>query len=265
MLPHELTPECGIVDWFVEDAVGNADDSLLRSMVADSPLASDCSGSIVVAPCNGGTGGDYLAKLSRVYLDLPPKRSPRTFAERLSALVNNLETLHRPDVVLLDSRAGLHDIAAVATTRLGAMTFLFALGTRQTWDGYRILLNGWARRPDIAKDVRERIRVVASQIPETARAAYLDQFRQDSYDMFADILYEEAGPTQVDAFNYDIDAKDAPHDPLRINWSRPMQYWNPTAKEVTLDEVHASLGDFLLRATELVLPANTTQEEQELV
>ncbi len=171
-------------------------------------------------------------------------------------MLEQLIEYNSPDVVLLDSCAGLHDIAAIATTRLGAMTFLFAVGTRQTWDGYQMLLRSWAKHPDVAKDVRERVRVVASQIPETERAAYLERFRQSAYDVFADTFYEESGPANPDAFNFDVDATDAPHDPLRINWSRSLQEWDPTSNAVSYDELRAAMGDFLDRATELVLPAN---------
>jgi len=264
LLPPELKPDFGIVDWFVEDAVGNADKEFLNSMIARSPLGDDTPGRVFVAPCAGTAGSDYLAKLSRVYLDWPIGTPPRAFADRLAELLDGIIEQCSPDVVLLDSRAGLHDLAAVATTRLGAMTFLFGMGSRQTWDGYRIVLQSWARQPPIAKDVRERLRVVASQIPETGRVPYLEQFRQDAYDVFSETLYEEAGPDQIDAFNYDIDAVDAPHDPLKILWSRPMQDWDPTAGAISYDELHAVLGDFLIRATELVLPVTRTAGDQDL-
>lgn len=256
LLPSELQPDFGIVDWLVEDAVGNADIDLLRQMVVRSPLDDDTQGQIFVAPCGGAIGNDYLSKLSRVYVDVPSPSGSRQFGERLAEMLEQLIEYRSPDVVLLDSRAGLHDIAATTTTRLGAMTFLFAVGTRQTWDGYQMLLRSWAKHPDIAKDVRERVRVVASQVPETERAAYLERFRQSAYDVFADTLYEEAGPDNLDAFNFDIEAIDAPHNPLEIKWSRALQDWEPTSKTVTYDELRAAMGDFLDRATELVVPAN---------
>jgi hypothetical protein len=265
LLPTELQPPYGIVDWFVEDAVGNADTELLRLMVAPSPLSDDTSGQILVAPCGSPLDGDYLSKLSRAYVDVPSERGPRSFGERLAEMLDQLTEHYHPDVVLLDSRAGLHDVAAIATTRLGAMTFLFAAGTRQTWDGYRILLRSWAKHPPVAREIRERLRVVAAQIPETERVAHLERFRQCAYDIFADTLYEEAGPEQPEAFNFDVYATDAPHDPLRINWARVLQDWEPTSKTVSYEELRAFMGDFLDRATELVLQVNPLLEEQEIV
>lgn len=263
LLPAEASPDFGVVDWFVEDAVGNADEELLLQMVAQSPVAPDATGRILVAPCSGAAAHDYLPKLARAYVDLPGPE-PRPFADRLAELIDRLEESYQPDVVLLDSRAGLHDLAAIATTRLGAMTFLFAAGSRQTWDGYRILLRSWAAVPDVAREVRERVRVVAAQIPETEREPYLERLRQSSYDVFADTLYEEAGADDVDAFNFDVTASDAPHDPLKIYWSRALQDWDPATETVTVDQLKASFSDFLERATQLVLGVGEPEGEGDL-
>jgi hypothetical protein len=252
LLPPDRVPEFGLVDWFVEDAVGNADEDLLRFMVGRSPLEDDTAGQIYVAPSGGILGSDYIAKLSRVYMDVPDEAGTRTFAERVADMVDQLEQSIKPDVVLLDSRAGLHDMAAIATTRLNAMTFLFAAGTRQTWDGYNILLRRWSKHPNIAREVRQRIRIVAAQIPERDRGPYLERFTQDSYDAFSEAFYEETA-SDPDDFNFDIDAIEAPHYPLRVNWLGVLQGWDPNRTEVSFDEVRAALGDFLDRATELTL------------
>lgn len=252
LLPPGAGADFGVVDWFVEDAVGNADAELLQLMVAPSPLADGTRGQVLVAPCAGTSGRDYLSKLSRAYIDVPGR--PRgTFGERLAVLLDELERQHLPDVVLLDSRAGLHDLAAVATTRLGAMTFLFGTNARQTWNGYRSLFASWARHPPIAQEVRDRLRVVAAQIPETGRVAYLETLRERAYEAFADTLYEEVG-ADLGAFNFDIEASDAPHDPIKVYWSRAFQEWDPATDSVPPEQVEASFSDFLNRATELILP-----------
>ena len=254
LLPPGASPDLGIVDWLVEDAVGNADEDIVRRMVANSPLASGTTGQVLIAPCMGSTHDSYLAKLARAYLDVPrPDGGVRTFAERLATMIDALESAVGPTVVLLDSRAGLHDLAAIATTRLSAMTFLFASGSRQTWEGYRILLRSWVSRPAIAREIRERLRIVAAQVPETGREQYLDRFVSDAYDLFADTLYEEVSPQKPNAFNFDVQATDAPHFPLPIYWSRPFQEWDPLDTQVTGDQISAAFGQFLERATDLVL------------
>ncbi len=119
----------GIVDHLVEDAVGNSDglDLVCRSMQIE-PFAN---GEVWVAPAAGRPrdGYDYLAKLNRIYTDLPPSQEdgPRSFADRIHSAISACESAvaersRAPDVVLLDSRAGIHDVAAVALS-------LFHLGS----------------------------------------------------------------------------------------------------------------------------------------
>ena len=254
LLPPDST-SFGAVDWLVEDAVGQADDELLRLMVGSSPLARG-SGEVLVVPCGGSTDARYLAKLSRAYLEVPSATGPRPLASRIARLVDELERTVNPTVVLLDSRAGLHDLAGIATTRLGAFTFLFAMDTPQTWAGYRTLLSGWGSRPAIAREVRERLRVVAAQVPETNRIPYLEHLRLAAYDAF-EPLYDRPPPDgegeAADAFNPDIQAADAPHAPLPIYWSGEFQSWDPLTGAVTDDQLRAAFGPFLDTATDLLL------------
>ncbi|MCG8554178.1 MAG: ParA family protein [Proteobacteria bacterium] len=254
LLSSGAEPDYGLVDWLVEDAVGNADDELGRMMIAQSSLADGTPGQILVAPC-GGTQGthEYTDKLARAYVDIPTRHGLRTFAGRVAALVDHLERITAPDVVLIDSRSGIHDLAAIATVRLGTVSFLFAVDTRQTWDAYRILLSSWSRRPQAAHRIRAQLQMVAAQVPETHRVEYLARTQQRSYDLFADTLYEEAAPDDTNAFNFDVLAAEAPHYPLPVYWSRAMQAWEPTEGAVSYAELQGLYGEFLRRATDLVV------------
>ena len=260
LLPAAST-EYGVVDWLVEDAVGQADDELLRLMVSRSTLSGG-RGAIIVAPCGGSTGVSYLDKLARAYVQVPSAERTKTFAERIAHLVDELEGAVEPSVVLLDSRAGLHDIAGITTTRLGALTLLFAVDTPQTWAGYRTLLSAWGSRPAIAREVRERLQIVAAQVPETGRNDYLQSLRLHAYDAF-EPLYDQPPARAEDeptgTFNPDIDDPTAPHSPLAIYWSRELQSWDPLRADVTDDQLRASFGPFLDRATELLLAERASE------
>lgn len=250
-------PRYGIVDWFVESAVGQGE-RVLADMVATSPLGRGLDGSIHVAPASGA-GGDYLRKLNRVYLDVPGPSGSVRFADRLATLVDVLEAEVDPDVVLLDSRAGLHDIAAVALTRLGALNLLFAVDTGQTWEGYGHLFEHWHHLSSIDReafnDLRGRLQMVAGQIPELEQSEYFERIRANAYGLFLTLYDEEDDPEDVSAFNYAIDAEDAPHHPLRIHWNRAFQEYDPQRKPgaVTPEQLHAAFGEFFSRATGLLL------------
>lgn len=234
--PPEVTPTFGVVDWLVEDAVGQADPALLQDMITLSPITT--RGEVFVVPAVGQRRERFLDKLSRAYLDLGSKAGPRTFADRLSGLIEALEDEKKPDVVLLDSRAGLHDIAAAATTRLSALNLLFAVNSRVTWDAYRMLLLDWQRHPTLPM-LRRNLKMVHALAPATDPD--LPGFLESSYNLFQDTIYEEAPPpadepeqtsdlhreADEDPFSPQLNDTSAPHYPLVINWNRTFQDFEP--------------------------------------
>ncbi len=254
LLPQGILPRFGIVDWFVEDLVGQADE-ILEDMAVRSPVATDLPGDVWLVPSHGGAGGEYIAKLGRCYLDLPPstgRTDDGSWPLRLLRLLEALEARYRPDVVLLDSRSGLHDVASAVVTDVDAQVLLFAVGSDQTWRGYRLLFEHWQRH-DAARTIRERLKVVASMVPETGRAEYLSAFREASWDLFREHLYDEVGEGDLDSFSYDLADAAGPHAPLLTHWSRGFA---SLSNLVSLDPqlVEATYGSFLDSLQELLPP-----------
>ena len=245
LLPVGLLPTFGVVDWFVEDDVGQADAALLRELVAPSPLAASTTGEIRVVPAGGTTGTEsYVSKLSRIYMAPPGKGD---LAVRLARLLDELEAAEQPDWVLLDSRAGIHDLAAIAVTRLDATALLFAIDTPQTWLAYRYLFATWDKDPHLVRRFRDRLRIVAGQVPETDRERYLEGLRDSASVLFEDYLYDAADAKDDDAFNFDVGDRDAPHSPVPIYWRRELQGWDPTRDPptVTHDQLRGAFSELL--------------------
>lgn len=140
LLKPERMADFGIVDWLVEDAVGQGDE-ILNLMVSDSQLGHSTPGSIRVAAAMGRAEDDYLSKLARAYADVPSPDGPLAIGARMLHLVEKLEEKERPEVVLIDSRAGLHDLAAVSIAILADTALLFATDGAQTWKGYEQLFS----------------------------------------------------------------------------------------------------------------------------
>jgi hypothetical protein len=250
LLPTENLPDFGIVDWFVEDGVRQAD-QVETEMRAKSPLASSLPGEILVVPAFGSKTGDYMSKLARCYS--PGVDPEEGWGRRTEKMVARIEEIESPDIVILDSRAGIHDIAAAAVTRMDAQTFLFAVDSRQTWKAYEFLFQSWKNHPQVRR-LRERLQIVASMIPEKFREQYIKRFRENAWDLFRDHLYDEATADATDAFNFDLDDPDGPHNPLPIFWHRALQEFDPASQisgieEKTSDE---ALGMFMDAADRLV-------------
>jgi CobQ/CobB/MinD/ParA family nucleotide binding protein len=255
----------GVVDYLVESAVGNERGLDLVSRSKTINVAEN--GEVWVASASGRprVGYDYISKLNRVYSDLPPdsEGNLRTFASRLNSAIEACEfqvaeQSRKPDVVLLDSRAGIHDIAAVAITQLSTIALLFAADSPQTWSGYRALFSQWqaSLNPDQRDYLRRRLRMVASMVPPATSEEYLMKFRDRAQECFADTLYDdETESIDLDAFNFGTDDEAAPHYALPITFSIDLvgidasnnRNWhrNPL--------VTAAYAEFLSSATKLVL------------
>jgi hypothetical protein len=150
-----------------------------------------------------------------------------------------LEKRIDPDIVLIDSRAGIDDIASACVMGLGAsLILLFALEGRQTWSGYGALFEHW-RQFGVARSIRRRLQVVAGMVPELDRIAYLKNLREHAYSIFIESLYDEIAPPPADSvgpalhatgrwrigdvvegWSFDEADVGAPHYPWAVSWSR---------------------------------------------
>jgi hypothetical protein len=256
-----LHPSYGVIDELVEAAVDN---SAGLDLVAQIPLSvASGTGEFWLAPASGlpRHGYAYVPKLNRIYADLPGGSVGRiSFANRLERAVQRCEERvteesRRPDIVLLDSRAGIHDIAAIAITQLSDLTLLFATDSPQTWNGYRELFSQWALDGATARRVRRRLKMVASMVPPGGQDEYLRAFRDHAQSCFADTLYDEiVNSEDEDSYNPSPHDEDAPHFPLPILFTSDLLGLDPSSNRewMTNPLVSASFGQFLDQATDLL-------------
>ncbi|MES9519233.1 KGGVGR-motif variant AAA ATPase [Streptomyces capoamus] len=262
----ELPPH-GIIDQLVESAVGNADGLELVVRTGYEPRGG--RGELWVAPARGrGTLGvpyAYVDKLNRVYADVPGA----DFADRLERAVRACEDAvardgdsgRRPDVVLLDSRAGIHDIAAVTISRLCDLALLFGTDNAQTWEGYGDLFEAWLLSGQ-APAIREKLRMVASMVPDSPlrpRDAYLESFREHAWESFS-LLYDDDVPDpetnelDPDTFSPFLEDEAAPHHPIPILFEPGLVGLDAVSVPGWQDRafVQAAYRDFLPTATLLI-------------
>ncbi|MYW64885.1 AAA family ATPase [Streptomyces sp. SID8379] len=267
----------GVVDHLVESALGNAEG---LEIVARSGYSPSRQGELWIAPARGaGTEGvpnGYVDKLNRVYADAEGAR----FADRLAATVRACEEAversdsgRRPDVVLLDSRAGIHDVAAVTISHLCDYALLFGADNAQTWAGYGDLFEAWAASGQAAA-IRQKLRMVASMVPDSAHYSqdvHLKSFRAEAFKTFS-VLYESLAPGEIsgaanEAWVLEDDA--APHSPIPILFEPGLVGMNvpdsPDWQERAF--VQAAYRDFLGTAIPLIMadPATGAPAESEEV
>ena len=246
MLAVEERPKFGVTDWFVEDLVGQGD-HVLRDMTGAPPWARDLEGEVRVAPAHGRDAGEYLAKLGRVYMD-----TGEAWTSRLARLLSRLEVELQSTFVVLESRSGLHDIAAATVTDLDADVLLFAVDAASHWTDYAVLFRHWQSH-GVATSIRDRLSIVSAVTPELDTEWYLQRFREESWNLFRDGLYGPVVTDDVgDPYSFDLDEEDAPHTPLPIHWTRGLAA-GASLVDLQATTVFQAYGGFLRRFDSLVM------------
>lgn len=258
LLPAEQQPQYGITDWLIEDLVDNAA-SVLDDMVSLSPLSRD--GEIRVVPAHGRDPGEYINKLGRIWMPkVQPDGRREDWSQRLSRLIDALEQQWRPDVILIDSRAGIDEVASSCLTDLGAKAvLLFAIDGEQTWAGYRILFQHWLQY-GVAKEIRERLQVVGAMLPDDERRRdYFQVLRERSHCLFLETLYDAVDAGEVGDWTFAVDDPGAPHSPTPVNWSRSffaLQSLHARIGQLDQQQVATVLGELIQYIGSLIDPAN---------
>ena len=245
MLDRSMRPEFGVVDWFVEDLVGQGG-GVIEDMIARPSWHHDLPGDVRIVSAHGAQSGEYLAKLGRVYMDTDVR-----WTKRLEQLLSMLREVVKPTIVLLESRSGLHDIAAATVTDLDAHVLLFAIDSETTWEGYGILFEHW-RKQELARRIRQRLSIISSLTPDIDTEAYIERFRERSWVLFQDHLYDKQdSPEESDDFTYDLLDDHAPHDPFVVRWTRGLAA-GASLRAIEGTTVDQAYSGFLQRFDELM-------------
>ncbi|RRN55651.1 hypothetical protein EIM48_11045 [Pseudoxanthomonas sp. SGNA-20] len=206
LLKETERPKFGVVDYLLEDAVGNIDlDAIVGDVVGVSTLVEG-AGLIHVCPAAGLVSvtrpENYLAKLFRAYR---ADGGVRPLSSRISMLIDSLVDRRRYDAVLIDARAGLNESTAAAVLGLNADVLLFGHKTLQTFSGYRYALAHLSRFVT-EEDGEWRLRLKMVHAKAAANSSAQDEFRDQAFELFSEWLYDQTGD-----FSFSLDDDAAPH------------------------------------------------------
>lgn len=132
-LDEELI-ESGVLDYLLEYAVdGEADISGYVMDVADPALLRETDGKLYVLPA-GKVDGNYLQKLARI--DYQDHREG-ALRDSMCSMLEAIAGKYQVDYILIDARAGFHDMGGIAVSQLPHGAVLFGNHSRQSWDGIK--------------------------------------------------------------------------------------------------------------------------------
>lgn len=191
LLKNEELPNYGVLDYLVENGISGIDSTFLTELGGDSYLGAE-GARVTVVPAIGRKTIDHpydaLGKIARAYVeDVDNDGELLPLRAQLVEMIERLEGKGAYDIVLIDSRAGLHETTGATMLALGGDILLFGVDQPQTFLGYRLLLGHLARFPTIADDDwRDRLRFVHAKAPESisGRAAAEERF-SELYDLIA--------------------------------------------------------------------------------
>lgn len=258
LLSESDLPDLGVVDWCVESLAGSADGILLEQMLAPSSLAEGTAGDIRVIPAYGRHTRDYVAKVGRAYMpSFDAEGNSIGLADRLLALLKTAAArIEPPDVVLLDARAGLHDIGSAAVTQLGAEVFLFGRPDAQGRDGYARLFEHLRRARSVHfgmpdDDLRWRLKMVSAQIEPTEAA--FEAAVESAYEIWTG-FYDD-GETDG-AIEFARGDESAPHYPIPIPFDTQIRRFDflTSGGRPPFSSIESVFGKFLSVAAQRLQP-----------
>ena len=193
----------GVLDYLLEAEIMNAVDIHDYVLdVADPALIEEHYGMLYLMPA-GKVDEHYLQKLARIDYQDNRENHLRTSVE---TMLKRLRDGYRLDYLLIDARAGFHDLGGVAVSQLPHGAVLFGNRSRQSWDGIRQVLRSIAKSH--ASDFP--VMLVDSRCDKPTSPYFAkekNEFIKTAYTAFLDCFYDNEESIEG------IDSEEAAHYP----------------------------------------------------
>lgn len=180
----------GVIDYLLEKKIQNQDWKLRTHIIPinEQTLLGDYGQPLQLLPA-GTVDDNYLEKLARLdFQNLVDGELQST----MQNMLRELESAVRPlDFILMDARAGFHDIGGLAITNLSHGVVIFGTQSRQSWAGLTHVIRHLA---STGVDERLPLILVHSMAPANGipgRETELTEFQEQAYIVFKENYYSE--------------------------------------------------------------------------
>jgi cellulose biosynthesis protein BcsQ len=226
--------ERGMLDLLTEHhATGRVDS---ESLAAAEYARDEGKGTILVYPV-GRLTDSYIAQLAS--LDFTPRigkhADTNTVEQSLRAILKIIRKQH-PELhyILIDARAGMHDLGGLSLHALSHVDVLVGRGNRATLEGFTQVLHALARRRN-----KEDLRVVIAQtflpLDDKASRPEHDRWTTHMFELFETSIYPRI--YKEDESLPEVMANDAMHHP----W--PIPQYDSIARVERLTDIDDSVLD----------------------
>jgi hypothetical protein len=167
---------------------------------------------------------DYLDKLARIdFQRLQPEGESDS---PLVRLMKDIKRVLMPEYLLIDARAGLHDIGGLALNGLAHLDVVFGLDSEQSWAGLELVVRYLGKRLiEVGRPQLDCGLVFALAPGPTAadREEREKVFLNRAYDLFSEAYYDSADDQAAQWPLPAVDAADEPHFPIAVGFSEDVK------------------------------------------
>lgn len=202
--------QLGTVDFFLESSATSwraIDMTLYLKQVNDPKITEGMAGSIYIIPA-GKVDDHYVQKLGRIdYQDIVENGMRDHLSWLIESATNFIQSNGYPlDYILLDARAGFHDMGGVVTAHLPHGAVLFGKNNAQSWNGLKQVVKTLASTQSDPLPIA----IVASMSGDSGTQREL--FKSRAYTLCSEIYYP---PKDLPGIN----AEDEAHTPIYIPYA----------------------------------------------
>lgn len=240
----------GVLDLILETLITGSPD-LTNAYAEASALGTD-GAPVNIFPA-GNLGWSFLEKLAR--LDYTASSSTNgsesPVAQALRKVLGKIRSELKPDYILLDSRAGLHDLGGLALNALAHVDVLVSRATEQSYKGLELALQVIGRQAEPSCLIVHSLSIWPEsgdlrRLADTERAAFLERV----YELFIDFVYRgEDKPNRDD--------EGTSHYPWRFPQLQSLERISKLSPELASELENPLLAALFRRLEELCRPDPT--------
>ena len=171
----------------------------------------------------------YLEKLARIDYETLYKPSGQENDASVSPLTELLKHIRRAreiDYMLLDARAGFHDMGGLSLSGVSHLDVLFGLDSEQSWRGLELVVRflGRGRIERSEKQLDCALVLAMAPDPGKEREESFQRFLERAYNVFSEKFYDEEDVDPEEGWPLPaIDASGHPHYPVVLGFDHQVQ------------------------------------------